>query len=357
MQSNEDAQDFLDSLLVFDRICPFALGNLPVMSRRVFDVGLDIGRMKHGMRLTKENKRSILSRPGSTLYADPSPDESQPLADMPLLHRDRSISISQRLNSEGFPPNHQSVIVPSPEPSEPAMPRDFPLPPSHKSSSPENGDIFTQPTSVDPDPRSSAADPSQSFDLRPPPPNKGIKLLDTVSDRMFSGEHLNTILRDPTFFLRFTAFLNRYKPHSAPVLVRYLETQKAIKAVEYANAVAYSIKPLPGDAPGHPPCPAAAVDVRFESKAKRAFDQLVMEALPMYITHTLVKTVTEYMVREITGTTMPVMRELVGGLAEVFCLSDPSLPDNPIVYASEGTRNKSGDVVGRTVWLTKLSIF
>ena len=352
MQSNDDAQDFLDSLLLFDRICPFALENLPVMSRRVFDVGLDIGRMKHGMRLTKDNIRSTLSRPGSTLYADPLPDETQPLADMPQLHREQSIreqsiSISQRLNSDPLLPTHSSALAPSPVSSEPAMPRDFPLPPSHKSSSPENVDSSTQRTSVEPDPRSSAADPGQSFDLRPPPPNKGIKLLDTLSDRMFSGEHLNTILRDPTFFLRFTAFLNRYKPHSAPVLVRYLETQKAIKAVEYANAVAYSIKPLPGDAPGHPPCPAASIDVRFESKAKRAFDQLVTEALPMYITHTLVKTVTEYMVREITGTTMPVMRELVGGLAEVFCLSDPSLPDNPIVYASEGTRDRSREVAGR----------
>lgn len=338
MQSNEDAEDFLDSLLVFDRICPFALGNLPVMSRTVFDVGLDMGRLKHGMRLTKENKRSITSRPGSTLYADQSPNESQPLAVMPELHRERSISISQRLNPDGFPPNHQSVVVPSQESPGPAMHRDFPLPPSHKSSSPENGDSSTQRTSVDPDPRSGVADPNQSFDLRPPPPNRGIKLLDTVSDQMFSGDHLNTILRDPAFFLRFTAFLNRYKPHSAPVLVRYLETQKAMKAVEYANAVAYSIKPLPGDAPGHPPCPAASVAPIFEAKAKRAFEQLVNEALPMYITHTLVKTVTEYMVREITGTTMPMMREWVGSLAEVFCLSDPSLPDNPIVYASEGTR-------------------
>lgn len=342
MQSNEDAQDFLDSLLVLDRICPFALGNLPVMSRRVFDVGLDIGRIQQGMRLTKENKRSNMSRPGSTLYADHSPDEGQPLAIMPRLHHERSISISQRLNSDESPPNHPSIIVSPLESPGPAMHRDFPLPPSHKSSSPENGESSTQGTSLDPDPIPGVADLNQSFDLRPPPPNKGIRLLDTVSDQMFSGDHLNTILRDPAFFLRFTAFLNRYKPHSAPVLVRFLEAQKAMKAIEYANAVAYSIKTLPGDAPGHPPCPAASVDPRFESKAKRAFEQLVQEALPMYVTHTLVKTVTEYMVREITGTTMPMMRELVGGLAEVFCLSDPSLPDNPIVYASEGTTSQSG---------------
>lgn len=335
MQSDEDAQDFLDSLLVFDRICPFALGNLPVMSRRVFDVGLDMGRIKSGMRLTKENKRGKVSRSGSTSYVDQSPDENQSLALKPQLHRERSTPPLQSINSDDFPPNHQPVLLSSPTSPEPTMHRDFPLPPSHKSSSPESGESSTQGTSVDPDPRSSVADPSQSFDLRPPPPNKGIKLLDTQSDSMFSGDHLTTILRDPAFFLRFTAFLNRYKPHSAPVLVRYLETQKAMKAVEYANSVAYSIKPLPGDPPNQS-CPAASVDPRFEARAKKAFDQLVHDALPMYITHTLVKVVTEYMVREITGTTMPMMRELVGGLAEVFCLSDPSLRDNPIVYASEG---------------------
>lgn len=83
--------------------------------------------------------------------------------------------------------------------------------------------------------------------------------------------------------------------------------------------------------------PAASIDMRFEARAKKAFHQLVTEALPAYITQALVKIVTESMIREITGATIPVMQELVGGLAEVFCLSDQSLNDNPIIYASEGT--------------------
>lgn len=185
--------------------------------------------------------------------------------------------------------------------------------------------------------RYSMPDPTLGFDLRPPPPNKQVKLLDTLSEQLVSGDHLNVILRDPSFFLRFTAFLNRYRPHSAPVLVRYLEAQKAMKAVEYANLVAQSIKPLPSDPHGQTPCPAASIDMRFEARAKKAFHQLVTEALPAYITQALVKIVTESMIREITGATIPVMQELVGGLAEVFCLSDQSLNDNPIIYASEGT--------------------
>lgn len=36
------------------------------------------------------------------------------------------------------------------------------------------------------------------------------------------------------------------------------------------------------------------------------------------------------------GTLPPHLREASEGLAEVFCLTDPSRPDNPIVFASEG---------------------
>lgn len=331
MPPKDDALDFLDSLLLFDRICPFAFENLPVMSRRVFDVGLDMGRIKNGLKLNKESKRSKTTRSASISYTDESQQLDQQVAVIPKLQSKRSTPTIPNLHFDDRDLNNEPVILPPPESPEPAMHSGFPLPPSHHSSSPHE-EFSNKGTS--PEQRYSIAD--QNFDLRPPPPNKPVKFLDNLSEQLFSGDHLNVILRDPSFFLRFTAFLNRYRPHSAPVLVRYLEAQKAMKAVEYANVLAQSVKPLPGDPPGQSPCPAASIDPRFEARAKKAFGIIVSEALPAYITHALVKVVTESMVREITGTTMPVMRELVGGLAEVFCLSDPSMKDNPIVYASEG---------------------
>lgn len=331
MQPKDDALDFLDSLLLFDRIFPFAFENLPVMSRRVFDVGLDMGRIKNGLKLNKENKRSKSSRSASISYTDESQQLNQQVAVIPKLQSKRSTPTIPTIDCDDRDLDNEPVVLPPPGSPEPAMHSGFPLPPSHHSS-PTNDDFSNKRTSSDQ--RYSVADPN--FDLRPPPPNRPVKFLDTLSDQLFSGDHLDVILRDPSFFLRFTAFLNRYRPHSAPVLVRYLETQKAMKAVEYANALAQTVKPLPGDPPGQTPCPAASIDPRFEARAKKAFGLLVTEALPAYITHAFVRVVTESMVREITGTTMPVMRELVGGLAEVFCLSDPSVKDNPIVYASEG---------------------
>ena len=176
----------------------------------------------------------------------------------------------------------------------------------------------------------------QSFDLAPPPPNRRLTTIDTLYERLFSEDHLYLILSDPTHFVRFTTFIHKYRSQTALLLTRYLETQKAIKAVEYANAIANTIQPLPQDHSTFQPCAAALLDVRFEARSKRAFEILLNEGLTSYVTRVLVDAVTDTLIKEITGNTMPIMRDLVGGLAEVFCLTDPSLKDGPIVYASEG---------------------
>ncbi|MCJ1292213.1 hypothetical protein MMC34_003763 [Xylographa carneopallida] len=175
----------------------------------------------------------------------------------------------------------------------------------------------------------------QSFDLAPPPPNRRLTTIDHLYERLFSEDHLYLILSDPTHFVRFTSFINKHRSQTALLLTRYLETQKAIKAIEYANAIANTIQPLPQDHSTFQPCAAALLDVRFEARSKRAFETLLNEGLTSYVTRVLVDAVTDTLIKEITGNTMPIMRDLVGGLAEVFCLTDPSLKDDPIVYASE----------------------
>ena len=178
---------------------------------------------------------------------------------------------------------------------------------------------------------------THNFDLAPPPPNVTISTIDGLSERLFCGDHLRTILKDPILYAKFSSFLNRYKPNVAPVLTRYLETQKALKAIEYANAIADNMQALSGEQDDFEPCSAALIDGRFEARSRGAFDTLVHDAIPAWVTHNLVGIVTDVMVKEITGNQLPIIRDLVVGLAEVFCLTDPSLPDNPIVYASEGT--------------------
>ncbi|MCJ1227161.1 hypothetical protein MMC12_003816 [Toensbergia leucococca] len=252
---------------------------------------------------------------------------------MPRLRSRKSSPTMSSFDAKQLLPISDTIILPPPKsPSSKSSPKANPHSPV--SLVPQQGPALSR-TRTEPLPAPSPTDDIRSYDLGAPLPNKRDFTLDGLSERLFSDEHLRVILHDPSLFLRFTAFLNRYKPHSAPVLVRYLETRKAIKAIEYANALSHAIQAPPGDHSWQVPCEAALIDARFEARSRRCFETLVNDALPAFITHNLVKVVTDCMVKEITGTIPPVMRELVGGLAEVFCLSDPKLKDNPIVYASE----------------------
>lgn len=175
------------------------------------------------------------------------------------------------------------------------------------------------------------------FDLQPPKACPNNVRIEDVMARLFSMEHLHFILDDHGLFLRFSAFLNRWHSHIVPTLIRYLEMRKAVKAIEYANAVARRIRwPSQTDTAKFSRIQAGSVDVRFEDYAARELLQLCSEALPAFVTHTLVEVVADCVAKDIKGQAIPVVRDLVGNLAEVFCLTDPSVHDNPIIYASEG---------------------
>lgn len=332
LRKKYSVDDSIDSWALFDRTFPSTSKNSPIMSRRVFDVGLDVGRIKNGLKLHsgEKHERTRSHRSASTSDARPKTpsDNNKQLTVTPRLKGKRS-SPSLRPDPAHtlHPPPTESVTLP---PVSSPTNNDFPPLPENNIM---NGSQHTQDGQIEP--LHTPSDDGNNFDLKAPPPKRPARFLETYSEQILSEAHLRTILRDSGFFLRFTAFLNRYKPHFAPILVRHLEAQKAIKAIEYANALAETFKPIPGDPPNQVTSGAAILDSGFESRSRRALEALVHEALPAYITQCFTKVITEWMVREITGTTMPIMRELVGGLAEVFCLSDPSIKDNPIIYASE----------------------
>lgn len=175
-----------------------------------------------------------------------------------------------------------------------------------------------------------------SFDLVAPPQAHGNKYsLEKRSEQLFSAEHLRIIFSDPSLMLRFTAFLGTYRPNSVPMLIYHLDAVKALRAIEYSNAVAEALDPIDGyEFTKRTPKPTANVDLKL--KIKESFDQLVREDLAAYITHTYIQTVSKSISKRITGTLPAALREASEGLAEVFCLTDPSRPDNPIVFSSEG---------------------
>ncbi|KUJ11667.1 uncharacterized protein LY89DRAFT_654362, partial [Mollisia scopiformis] len=198
-------------------------------------------------------------------------------------------------------------------------------------SKPPKGDIAEQPVQEPPKQaegqKLSVSDSGEAdYDLRPTSSKPRSESLESLTELLFSEAYLRTLTSDPQLLARFSSFLSHYEPSIAPLVLQYVETQKVVKAISYANAVA---KTLPGNEN------AAELSKSFQDSAQHAFDTLLNTALPAWVTYNLVKTSTSILIAEITNQSTPLTRDLVGGLSEVFCITDPNVEDNPIVYASE----------------------
>ncbi|KAK3940705.1 putative hisactophilin c49s mutant phototropin phy3 fusion protein [Diplogelasinospora grovesii] len=108
----------------------------------------------------------------------------------------------------------------------------------------------------------------------------------------------------------------------------------ALKALGYLNAIVGTLRPLEGHHFTHCPPTSTAHQV-LEEKANKAFETLVRDELPAFVTHTWIQMVSTSIRKRITGKLPGHLREMSEGLAEVFCLTDPGREDNPIVFASE----------------------
>ena len=179
-------------------------------------------------------------------------------------------------------------------------------------------------------------DDPASFDLvLPTDEGRRTFQLEDRSEMMFSRDHLLEIFKDTSLLLRFTNFLNARRPASVPLLVHYLDALKALRAIKYANAVAEALTPL-DDYEFSEELVNPTTNSALEKRAKEAFDALVKDDLPAFITYTFIRVVSASISRRITGTLPPHLRETSEGLAEVFCLTDPNRADNPIIFSSEG---------------------
>ncbi|KAK5009087.1 hypothetical protein LTR28_002796, partial [Elasticomyces elasticus] len=178
-------------------------------------------------------------------------------------------------------------------------------------------------------------DPS-SFDLIAAPEDRTTPAysFENRADLLYSNQHLKAIFADPRLLVKFTTFLNAHRPQSIPILIYYLDALKALRAVAYANAIAEALEPIHAHPFTQHPARTTQNSV-LEDRANQAFEVLVRDDLPAYVAHMWIQVVSISIQRRITGTLAPHLREASEGLAEVFCLSDPSRDDNPIVFASE----------------------
>ncbi|KAJ4389164.1 hypothetical protein N0V93_006627 [Gnomoniopsis smithogilvyi] len=182
----------------------------------------------------------------------------------------------------------------------------------------------------------------ESFDLVIPAANTAMYSLEHRSELLFSVEHMRIIVLDPILLHRFSTFLSTYRPQSVPLLNYLLEALKAIRALEYVNGIiSRRLRPDGVELQNHPsdfaakPLPELTVNESLKQKTAAAFEALAKDDLPAYITHVWTDIVELSMRRKTMGMMPQNLQYLSEGLAEVFCVTDPSRKDNPIVFASE----------------------
>lgn len=161
--------------------------------------------------------------------------------------------------------------------------------------------------------------------------------LERQADTMFSPDHMLTILRNPRYLARFRNFLVSERPRSIPTLTYYLNACKALKAIQYANAlVRLSVDvPTAGIEQAQEPV-GLTTNTALEARVQDALKALTAEELPAFITATCINITSKVVEERVRGTLPDKFQGTSDALAEVFCLTDPSRPDNPIIFASGG---------------------
>lgn len=161
--------------------------------------------------------------------------------------------------------------------------------------------------------------------------------LERQADIMFSSEHMRAILTNPRYLARFREFLVAERPKSIPRLTYYLNACKALRAIEYANAlVRLSVDVPPSGIESAKEPIGSTTNAALEARVREALDALTAEELPAFITSTCIGITSKVVEERVRGTLPEKFQGTSDALAEVFCLTDPSRPDNPIIFASGG---------------------
>ncbi|KAK4508718.1 hypothetical protein PRZ48_002457 [Zasmidium cellare] len=168
--------------------------------------------------------------------------------------------------------------------------------------------------------------------------------LERRAEELYSADHLHVILEDTEFHTKFSTFLRKYRPWRLPLLDYYWDALKALRALEYHNSLTRLLlqKTPPGLHIGGIEPPKLTTNTQLQEGAQAAFEELLREDLHWYIANTYIDIVGAVMQSRITGTLPAPLREASHGLAEVFCITDPTRRDNPIILASPAFTRHSG---------------
>ena len=174
--------------------------------------------------------------------------------------------------------------------------------------------------------------------------------LHKLSDFLFSTQHLRLVLEDHDLFHAFESFLSLKRPESASLLSSYVTLRKALRSIEYADAVMAGVQTV-SDNGNIPKDNCVAMPWVVQDRIDRILDALIPRDFRAFIADVYAKMVSAALADRVTGKGNSTTSDIADGLAEVFVLSDPARPDNPLVFTSDDFQQMTGysrkDVLGR----------
>lgn len=151
---------------------------------------------------------------------------------------------------------------------------------------------------------------------------------------LLSAEHLHQILREDQLLFSFNSFLLSYRPADVAVLQYYLTALQIQELIESANTLIGTLPSLHGFGLDHSAV-SGITNPTLDTKMHQAFTILHRESLPAYVAYS-------YHISNAARHQRVVAALATGGsapqsdsLAQMFCVTDPSQPGNPILFASK----------------------
>ncbi|KAL9638179.1 MAG: hypothetical protein Q9164_001714 [Protoblastenia rupestris] len=165
--------------------------------------------------------------------------------------------------------------------------------------------------------------------------------LDKLSGLLFSRQHLQFVLEDQNMSNEFKAFVHTHRPGSVPLLARYINLDKALKSITYAEAIMQGLEAVEGH-PFTKEASRVAMPWVIQGQIDKALDFFLIDDFRAFIAHFYVKIAVSALADSVMGDQNQADSGMADGLAEVFVLSDPARPDNMIIYSSEGFQEMTG---------------
>lgn len=136
----------------------------------------------------------------------------------------------------------------------------------------------------------------------------------------------------------YGTFLRLCRPDSAKLLEYYFATTKILNSMRYAEAVARSLKSVPGHS-FTSDSDTASTQLGFtwviQDKIEQSLDALTKEDLAPFISFLFARIIEAALMDKMSGVIDSLFASSES-LAESFVISDPSKTDIPITYSSDG---------------------